>query len=212
MFYRISPVLAVCSALLLSGCLATGGSDVITGPTLTEQQWNEQRTRLVDADNYLIRGTLDLNLLPRHTYAGNTSTRGSASFVYSRDGLNYVFVVTHHLAGVLLKIRRSEAAGVELTDADGVKHTFRSEKECLDTVRIPTGRLPYWMMGILLGDESASRRDQEGRLAMAESAGWRISYFEYGLFGSYVLPRRMKLENSDVGTIMVATDSWEFAK
>ncbi len=196
--------------LWLVGCDSSfEDNTLILGPYLTASAMDQQRSMLIDRENYVISGSMTLDLLPQGRYGSNTNTRGSASFVYKRNGLSYVFVVTHAVAGRLLKINRTER-GLELTNSDGVVYNFPSEEAFLKAVKIPAGRLPYWIMGIALGDESKVQYDEYRRLKYANAMNWHVNYYEYGAYNNFILPKRLKLDNSTVGTIKVTVDNWEF--
>ncbi|MBQ8706756.1 MAG: outer membrane lipoprotein LolB [Succinivibrionaceae bacterium] len=210
MWHKLKSSFLLGIVVALGGCQSLPDDNApVTGPSLTAEQWSRQKAYLVDVQNYLSRGSMVLDLLPRTSYGSNTNTRGSASYVYSADGAGYVFAVTHSVAGMLLKIKRG-SSGIELTDSDGNRHEFRTEQSFNDAVKIPVSRIPYWIMGVAMGDESVVRYDQEGRLNYAESMGWKIRYYEYANFGTLVMPRSLKLENSAVGSIVITVDEWEF--
>lgn len=209
---KLLPAAVLIISAALCGCESTfDDSQPISGPFLSGQEWNAQKLILVDVQKYKVNGSMILDLIPRTNYGSNTNTRGSASFLYSRSGTDYTFTVTHALAGQLLKIRKSkEAGGIELTGSEGNQYRFSSEREFMEAVSLPVDRMPYMIMGVTFGDESETRYDESGRLAYQVVDGWRIRYYEYGRFGDFVLPSKLKLENVSVGTIKITVKGWNF--
>ncbi len=200
------------TTLTLSGCSSTfEQNEQITGPAISEAQYKEQKMKLVDLNKYVNRGSIDLDLLPQSEYGNSTTnTRGSAKYVYDLKSNSYVFAVTHALAGVLLKVKSDpKIGGIELTTSEGKKYLFNNEVEFVRAVHIPVSRLPYIIMGINLGDETDVKYDENGHLKTMSLQGWYVRYYEYANFGDYILPKRLELRNSNVGTVRIVVDSWE---
>ncbi len=209
---KFLPAAVFVLSAVLCGCESTfDDNQPVTGPFLSVQEWNAQKLSLVDMQKYKVNGSMILDLIPRTSYGSNTNTRGSASFLYNRDGTEYMMVVTHALAGQLVKIKKSkEVGGIELTGSEGNQYRFSTEREFMEAVGLPVDRLPYLMMGVSLGDESETRYDDSGRLAYLFVDGWKVRYYEYARFGEYVLPSKLKLENVSIGSIKITVKEWNF--
>lgn len=209
---RVFLAVLVLPVLLLSACTTSFEQNVqIIGPNLTKEQWNAQRDVLLDKSTFTTRGEVEIDLLPQAHYGNtNTNTQGSAKYVYQAKPNSYTFAVTHFMAGVLFKVKKGDGVpGVELINSDGNKYNFPSEAEFSKAVQIPISRLPYWIMGITLGDERDIRSDASGRLEQFNSNGWIVRYYEYEKFGDFILPKRLIVTNAKVGTIKIVVNKWD---
>lgn len=205
-------IFVLLATLLFTGCSSTfEQNEQITGPGLSADQRNEQRNRLLNIVNFESRGSVELDLLPQSEYGSSANTRGSARYVYNQKNTSYMFAVTHAIAGVLLKVKSGiDGGGVELTSSDGQKYRFANDIEFMRAVHLPVSRLPYFILGISLGDETQVEFDDDGHLKSMVLQGWNVRYYEYAFFGTDILPKRLELRNSKVGTIRIVVDSWDF--
>lgn len=199
-------------ALFLGGCTTSFDTNKpITGPNLSQNEWESQRNILLDQEKYVTRGAVDIDLLPQGRYGNTTNTQGSANYVYQAEPNSYIFAVTHFMAGVIFKVKKGYGTpGVELLNSDGNKYNFPSEEEFSKAVQIPISRFPFWIMGVTFGDEKEVRRDAQGRLEKFTNNGWVITYYEYDYFDKFVLPKRLIVNNPKIGTIKIEVKSWEF--
>ena len=201
------------SAMLITACTSRFEENLeVVGPNLTKEQWDAQRSVLVDKENFVTRGDVEIDLLPQARYGNtNTNTQGSAKYVYQAKPNSYTFAVTHFMAGVLFKVKKEQGVpAVELINSDGNKYNFASEAEFSKMVNIPISRLPYWIMGISLGDEKDIKADAQGRLEKFNNNGWIVTYYEYDRYGEFILPKRLIVNNPKIGTIKIIVNKWNF--
>lgn len=197
-------------ALMFAGCTSTFEDNPLPiGATLTNDQWKAQRAELLELENFTVKGKVELNLVQRSRYVNDGGTKGSARYSYSQFGVEkFSFTVTHPMAGQLLAVKK-KAGGMEMTDSDGDVYKFESEREFVDAVKLPVSRLPWWMMGVTLGDEKNIIREQDGRLVSFSNSDWTIHYHEYEqLADGKVLPKRLTASSNNFGTIRITVGEW----
>jgi len=63
---------------------------------------------------------------------------------------------------------------------------------------LPVSQLNYWIKGLPTPDEEHQMVLGEfNQLVSLEQAGWRMSYEDYRLYGSYSLPRRIEMSRDE---------------
>lgn len=209
-------IAASCMAfsLIFAGCSSTFEDNALpTGATLTNDQWAAQRTELLGLENFTVKGKVDLNLVQRSRYVNDGGTKGSARYAYSQLGVEkFSFTVTHPMAGQLLSVKK-KTGGMEMIDSDGNVYQFESERQFIDAVKLPVSRLPWWMMGVTLGDEKNIIREHDGRLVSFSNNDWTIQYHEYErLENGKVLPKRLTARSHNFGTIRITVGEWNLQK
>lgn len=205
-------LLMFCLMSFLGGCTTTfENNEQVQGPNLTQNEWNNQRNILLEKESFISRGSIDLDLVPNGPYGNTTNTTGHANYTYQVKPNMYMFAITHFAAGLILQIKSGGSVkGIELTNSDGTKYHFSSEQELNNIVHVPVSRVPYWIMGLELGDEDSVIKDENGRIEKITKSGWTIKYYEYAKFDELILPKRVEMKNLSVGTLKLVVEKWEF--
>lgn len=169
-------------AALLSACAATPGPDGTTTP------WGERLRLLGAVQQWQARGKLALrngdqaetaNLLWRQ--AGTTSD-------LQLSGPLGMSATRIHSDGALLEIQRGEEIRVlDISSPEAIVASTGWD--------LPLAALPHWMKGLPQpGSEPAALEVEQDLLRSLEQDGWRVEFQDYGRFGRYTLPTRLKAE------------------
>ena len=75
--------------------------------------------------------------------------------------------------------------------------------------RLPVGGLPYWIRGLPQPDTriEALILDERQQLRQLRQSGWDIRYSDYRRVDDYLLPAKMRLENSAL-RVKLAVTAW----
>lgn len=102
--------------------------------------------------------------------------------------------------------------GVQLVDAEQRVFTARDADALLTHVTgwtLPVSGMHYWVRGLAAPDgEAMVQRDEYGRLARLNQAGWEIRYKRYQTVAGISLPERLWLARDDI-SVRLAIDNWQ---
>ncbi len=194
------------SLLLLLALLAACATPPGPVTDQSHERWQQQQTRLLDFNDWHIRGRVAL-FVDDEVY--------NLGLDWQHDGRENRLTLEAALGQGMIRIRRLDGIS-ELTTAEGETRTAAdAEALLLQTTGwdIPVGGLEYWVRGVQRpGSDFRPTLDGHGRLQQLEQDGWWINYLEYGEASDALpaLPRRLYMKRGRV-RIKIVIDQWQKA-
>ncbi len=112
---------------------------------------------------------------------------------------------------------RSDGDRIEVVQGEEVHSFDISSPEAMERNtgwKLPVQSLPYWLKGLPsphLEVQSLELDPQSGLLRDLKQNDWRVHYQEYGDFGPYTLPTRLRIERGDTA-VKILLREWQTGK
>ena len=185
-------------ALLLTACAAP----VERPPESVD--WSAHSTQLTRLANWTTSGKLALRSEQRSE---------SAQLVWrQQNGVSHL-----NLSGPMglnATEVRSDGERIDVVQGDEVHSFDISSPEAMERNtgwELPVQSLPYWLKGLPsphLEVQSLELDPQRGLLRDLRQNDWRVHYQEYGNFGPYTLPTRLRIERGDTA-VKILLREWQ---
>lgn len=194
---RIPHLCLLCLISLLSACQSM--------PEHTPEQeraWQQQQQQLQQLQTWFIRGSVAVN---------SQKDGWNARFFWQQQGETYQLRITGPLGqGTLLL--KGQPGQVSLRSSDGQQWQADTPEQLLQQatgVYLPVSHLLYWIRGLPTQalELDTYQLTPDAHIEHMQQATWNIAYSQYKSWQSYVLPRKIRLENADY-LIQVAITEW----
>jgi len=188
------PLVLGAAALSLGGCALWSRHS-----PEAELAWDARRALLAQVSGFSVQA--------RVAAGGPFGGKGNLYWRQRADGFD--MRVAGPMGSGVLAIA-GDPRSVEIRTAEGTFHTSDPEGTLRERLgwSFPVSRLRYWALGMPApGSPAEVELDESGRVLVMAQDDWTMEYDEYRVAGSFDLPRRFEMANSDI-TIKVVVDAW----
>lgn len=189
---------------LLTAVLAAACATVPVPQDPRESLYEERLARLGGIGEWILDGRLAVN-------DGDDGGSGQWRWHYGEGFSRMDFYGALGRGAWRLEV---DAAGAELTFADGQRHRAETVDALVQAEvgwAVPVDSLAWWVRGLAAPGALEQRQlDADGRLSGLTQDGWIIEYGRYAAVGDEHLPVRMTARRAE-RTVKVAVRKWQLA-
>ncbi|MEM7019431.1 MAG: lipoprotein insertase outer membrane protein LolB, partial [Pseudomonadota bacterium] len=195
----------LCLLSILFGVLTACSTAPPVPEHLRQAYWQEHQTVLTALPDWTVNGSISAE-----TREDDWSAR-----VNWKHGPDKYKLRIYGPLGQNSAVLRGNANGVTLRDTDGRSYAASDPQTLMRdhfAIDLPVTSLRYWIRGLPAPDFPiiTSSLNNQGRLAKLIQADWRLTYQSYRRYNNRLLPRRIRLENSEY-QIEIVISKWLFS-
>lgn len=165
-----------------------GACATAPAPDSADTPWDQRIHRLAALQQWQARGKLALRSEGQAETANLLWQQSGNSSELQLSGPLGMAATRIHSDGKRLEIQRGDEVQVlDISTPDAVLTSTGWD--------LPLAALPHWMKGVPQpGTDARDLEVEQDLLRAVEQDGWRVEFQDYGQFGMYTLPTRLKVE------------------